>query len=125
MHEHEHHDHGHDHEPGCCGHESDDQGPIVPVGGIGGEHADTAAKSLANALRWSFGILTFAMIVVGVLWCFTGVKTINPGNEGIIKVFGAIEGTAMPGLAYTWPYPIGEIVVVQTMPRDQDRKSVV
>jgi modulator of FtsH protease HflK len=113
MEEHTHND------PGCCGdhghgHDKDkDDGPIIG-GPMSNAHSDTAAKSLADALRWSFAILTVIMILVVVGFLLTGVKRIQAQEVGVKKVFGRIVGTVDPGLAYTWPFPIGEIEKVST-----------
>lgn len=75
---------------------------------------DPAARSLADALRVSFRLLTIIMIFMVVAFVFTGVTRIKDNETGIIKVFGRIVGTADAGLAYNWPFPVGEIVVVAT-----------
>jgi regulator of protease activity HflC (stomatin/prohibitin superfamily) len=102
------HDHHHDH-----GHDDKDDGPIIG-GPMSNAHTDTAAKSLSDALRWSFAILTVIMILVVVGFMLTGVKRIQAQEVGVKKVFGRIVGTVEPGLAYTWPFPIGEIEKVST-----------
>ena len=106
------HDHDHDH-----GHE-DDGRPVVPLG-LSDEHADTAARSLSDALGWSFKLLSVIIALVLCGFLLTGVKVIKNNERGLIKVFGAIVGDeARPGLAITWPFPIGEIEVVSTKPND-------
>lgn len=121
MAEHNHHDHDHGH--GCCGHDhghhEHDDGLIVG-GGMSGAHADTAAKSLADALRWSFAILTGIMILVVIGFLLTGVKRIEAQEVGVMKVFGRIVDTVGPGLAYTWPFPVGEIEKVSTMQQSME-----
>jgi len=73
---------------------------------------DPAGQSLADALRVSFRLLTVIMVIVAILFFLTGVKSIDPQQVGIKKVFGRVVGTAGPGLAITWPFPIGEIEIV-------------
>ena len=74
---------------------------------------DPASRSLADALRVSFALLTFIMVVVALFYLGTGVATIEPHQAGIKKVFGKRVGpVAREGLAYTWPFPIGEIELV-------------
>jgi membrane protease subunit HflK len=75
---------------------------------------DPAGESLSNALRASFRLLTLIMIVVVVAFFLTGLRTIEPSQVGVIKVFGRIVGTSEPGLAITWPFPIGDIEIVST-----------
>lgn len=103
------HDHGHDHRH--------DDSPIVPVG-MSPEQADTASRSLSEALSWSFKLLTGLIILVLIGFLATGVKIIGTNKVGLVKVFGRIIDEAKPGLAITWPFPIGEIEVVSTKPND-------
>jgi len=79
----------------------------------GGE-TDQATRSLADALRVSFRLLTVIMIFVVVAFFLTGLKLIEPQEVGIKKVFGKVVGTSGQGLAYTWPFPIGQIELVNT-----------
>ncbi len=84
--------------------------PIAPA-------MDPAAKSLADALRVSFRLLAVIMIFVLAAFLLTGFKQIETQEVGIKKVFGRIVGTAEQGLAYTWPFPVGQIDVVRTSQR--------
>ena len=79
---------------------------------------DPAQKSLADALRVSFRILTVIMIFMVGVYLFTGVKFIEPQQVGILKIFGKEVGTAREGLTYTWPFPIGEIELVSTREKE-------
>jgi len=82
-----------------------------------GVEVDPAAKSLADALRVSFRLLTGIMILVVVAFLLTGLKSIEPQQIGVKKVFGKVVGAAEQGLAYTWPFPVGEIEIVTTRER--------
>jgi regulator of protease activity HflC (stomatin/prohibitin superfamily) len=88
-------------------HDNDDHGPTHDA-------ADPAGQSLADALRVSFRLLSVIMIVVLFFYLLTGVKTVSNSQVGIKKVFGKIVGLAQPGLAYTWPFPVGNIEIVDT-----------
>ncbi len=92
----------HHHHP----HYHDDDKPMAPV--------DPGGKSLADALRVSFRLLSVIMLVVLVFYMLTGVKSIQSSQVGVKKVFGKLVGVAQPGLAYTWPFPIGGIDVIST-----------
>lgn len=74
---------------------------------------DAASQSLADALRISFRLLTLLMIVVVILFLATGVKSIEPNQVGIVKIFGKQVSLARPGLTVNWPFPIGEIEIVE------------
>jgi membrane protease subunit HflK len=75
-------------------------------------------RSLADALRVSFRLLSAIMLVVLFFYALTGVKSIESSQVGVIKVFGRVVSVAQPGLAYTWPFPIGAIEIVST--REQE-----
>ena len=78
----------------------------------GGEHySDPASQSLANALKVSFRLLTLIMIGVVVAFLLTGIKTIESNQVGIKTRLGQVVGLAPQGLAYTWPYPVGDIEI--------------
>ena len=93
--------------------------PIFPAGSPASD--DPAARSLADALRLSFRLLTAIMIFVVLAFLLTGLKTIEPNEVGIVTVFGRVVRTAQPGLTYNWPFPIGEIEEVLT----SERKLIV
>lgn len=73
---------------------------------------DPAMRSLAESLRVSFGLLRILMVLFVILFLLTGVKTIKSNEVGIVKVFGQKVDVAGEGLVYNWPFPIGEIDVV-------------
>ncbi len=79
-----------------------------------GETMDLAGKSLADALRLSFRLLSFFMILVVALFLLTGMSQIQPNERGIRLLFGKIrgDGTARvldEGLAWSLPEPIGRV----------------
>ena len=78
---------------------------------------DAAMKSLADALRVSFKLLSFIMVLFVVLFLATGIESVETQEVGIVKVFGKVTGIAKPGLTYNWPFPIGEIELVKTQER--------
>ncbi|MCD4699826.1 MAG: hypothetical protein K8R91_04555 [Phycisphaerae bacterium] len=85
----------------------------------GGEMMDLAGKSLADALRLSFRLLSFFMIFVLVLFLLTGLSQIQPNERGIRLLFGKIrgDGTARvlgEGLAWSLPEPIGRVIKIPT-----------
>lgn len=91
----------HHHE--CCGGHHD-HNPNEPVA------TDPATQSLSDALRVSFKLLSIIMVGVLVAFLATGFETIEPQEQGIVKVFGQKVGVVTkPGLVYNWPFPVGEI----------------
>ena len=75
---------------------------------------DPAMESLSEALRLSFKLLSFIMVLFVVLFLLTGITSIEAQEKGIKKVFGRVTGVVDSGFTYNWPFPIGEIEKVNT-----------
>lgn len=73
------------------------------------DHMDPAQQQLANALRASFRLLSFIMIIVVILFLLTGLASIDTSQVGVVTRFGKILGIAEEGLTYAWPFPVGRI----------------
>ena len=78
---------------------------------------DPANQSLAEALRISYTLLQFSILVLAVVFLFSGFQTVAENSTGVRTLFGAIEGDGddaqlSPGLQPFWPYPVGEIITV-------------
>ena len=58
--------------------------------------------------RSALSTLTLAVLAVAAIgWLATGVYSVSPGEEAIIRVFGKASSTTGPGLHWNWPAPIG------------------
>jgi regulator of protease activity HflC (stomatin/prohibitin superfamily) len=81
---------------------------------------DPAQQSLNQALRLSFGLLKILMVVLFVLFLTSGFRTIQEGNRGLRLRFGAIQDAEAvgSGAVWTYPQPIGELVIVPATPQD-------
>ena len=93
--EHDHHDHAH--EPHVAAPE------------------DAGSQALAEALRSSFAIVKFVMVVLVVIFFGSGFFQVGPQEKAIILRFGKPVGEGSqallgPGLHWSWPYPIDEVV---------------
>jgi regulator of protease activity HflC (stomatin/prohibitin superfamily) len=73
------------------------------------EQMDPAQQQLARALRSSFRLLSFLMIVVLILFAVSEVTSIGPNQVGIVYRFGRMEDVVEEGLAYAWPFMIGKV----------------
>lgn len=74
---------------------------------------DAANQSLADALKITYVFLQFGMVVLVVLFFFSGVQRINEGERGIKVFLGKpTETNIEPGAHFTAPYPIGEMIRV-------------
>jgi membrane protease subunit HflK len=78
---------------------------------------DPAQRSLSQALRLSFRVLSVLMVFVLGVFLATGFEEVPSGHVGLVKVFGKIVDTAEPGIAFTWPFPIGEVETIYVEPR--------
>ena len=99
-HEHNHSAHAHDH-----GHHE----PMTPD--------DAGSQALAEALRSSFAIVKFVMVALVVVFLASGVFQVGPQEKAVILRFGRTVGTGQqallgPGLHWSFPYPIDEVVKI-------------
>ena len=79
------------------------------------EPLDAAGKSLANALRSSFGVLKGIMAVLCVLYLTSNVRSLDTHEEALILRLGDLRRVVdKPGLVWAFPYPIDEIVPLPT-----------
>ncbi len=97
------HEHDHDHHPHRTLNVAD-----VPF--------DAANQSLSDALRASFRVLKAIMIVLVVLFLFSGLKCIQSHEKAVVLRFGKLltgEGAVRePGLSVAFPFPIDETLRV-------------
>lgn len=76
---------------------------------------DPAHQSLSDAIRITFRILQLAMIVLAVLFAFSGFQSVREGERGIRLLFGKVRAASLdPGFRFSFPYPVGELVRVNT-----------
>lgn len=76
---------------------------------------DPAQQSLAEALRITFRLLQFVMVLLVVLFLGSGFQTVGESERGVKLVFGrVVQDDVPPGVTWNWPFPIGELVKVPT-----------
>lgn len=61
---------------------------------------DPAQESLVSALRSSFNVLRVVMIVLVVLYLFSGIVRVEPGEQGLIVRFGTLRVNDDPESPY-------------------------
>lgn len=124
------HDHSHSHGPGDHGHS---HGPHdhAHSHGPGEEHDHSAApeptpeapmedastQALSDALKSSFVVVRVVLVGLIVLFFASGIFTVGPQEIAIKLLFGAPTGVGeaallKPGLHWSFPYPINEIVKI-------------
>jgi modulator of FtsH protease HflK len=84
--------------------------PVTPL--------DAGSRALEEALSSSFAIVRFVMVILVIVFIFSGVKTVGPQQKAVILRFGKPLGAGPeqllgPGLHWAFPYPIDEVVPLQ------------
>ena len=91
-----------------------------PGGGNGGfrrgptpPDIDEVIKKIQNTINRFFGsgkggtkTLLFGLIILVVIWAFSGLYRVLPDEQGVVLRFGKFVNTTQPGLNYHFPYPI-------------------
>jgi membrane protease subunit HflK len=121
------HDRQHEHDPGHDQGEHETKDVLGHVhfefrddpAALAGEQADPARRSLSDALRVSFRLLSVMMVLVIVGLLLTGMRQIHAGQRGIRLTFGAVNGEGDDrvlgeGFRWSWPEPIGRVVILPT-----------
>lgn len=82
------------------------------------EAMDPANQSLTDALRLSYRILRFVMVVLLALFLVSGFETVTESQTGVRLLFGKMQvnemGDAALGTGLRWsiaPYPAGEFII--------------
>lgn len=76
---------------------------------------EAANRSLADALRITYRLIQLVMIALVVLFLFSGFQQVNQSESGIRVEFGRVKADNLePGFQFSLPYPLGEIIKVET-----------
>ncbi len=80
---------------------------------------DTASESLTRALRLCFMILTVVIFLLIGAFFARGVFSVEPGEKALVLRFGAADVARVldEGVHYHFPYPIDEVVFINTQIR--------
>jgi len=116
---HSHHDHGHAHDHGHS-HAHDDLFAHPELGGHGAggdEKFDAASRSLSDALRVTFRILKFVMVVLVLAFLFGRWVEVKEGEVAVLLRFGAVQGepgkdVLEPGWHFALPDGIDRVIKV-------------
>jgi modulator of FtsH protease HflK len=114
------HEHSHDrsHEHHAAGAAGDDLMREQMIG----EELDPASRSLADALRASFRVLSVIMVALVAAYLFSGIFRVGPDEAAVVLRFGKLVGARQaqrgevlkPGAHFSWPAPVDEVVRVST-----------
>lgn len=76
---------------------------------------DPANQSLAEALGLVSKVLNVAMLAVAAVFVLSGLNSIRENEVGIRLLFGKVTGDRLPpGFQFSYPYPLGEMIKVDT-----------
>jgi regulator of protease activity HflC (stomatin/prohibitin superfamily) len=92
---------------------------------LGDQDFDAANKSLASALRISFVALQLVMVVLIGVYIFSGWRNVPEQDRGLRLLFGGIQDQQAleAGGYFTWPYPIGQFILVPKSVQTVDIKD--
>lgn len=108
------HAHSHSHGPGDEPHHHDAGAPEpTPESPM----EDSNTQALSDALKSSFVVVRVVMAGLIILFFASGIFTVGPQEVAIKLLFGARTGTGadallQPGLHWSFPYPVNEIVKI-------------
>jgi len=90
---------------------------------------DAGSQALAEALRSSFAIIKFVMLVLVAVFLASGFFTVGPQQQAIILRFGrpvaqGQQALLGPGLHWSFPYPVDEPVIVSISGLQEVESSV-
>jgi regulator of protease activity HflC (stomatin/prohibitin superfamily) len=80
-----------------------------------GPQLDPANQSLADALNLVFRALQIAMLFLFGYFALSGFQSIKENEKGVRLVFGKrVASDLPPGFQFSYPYPLGELLRVDT-----------
>lgn len=79
-------------------------------GGKGGGSNDGSPRGPAPAMMGG-GIAIGAGIVIAI-WLASGFYVVEQGSKGVELTLGKYSGTSEAGLKWRWPYPVGDVRVI-------------
>lgn len=96
------------------------QQPTPPV-----QEIDPAQQSLTDSLRFSFTALKVLIVVLIILYFFSGMFIVRENEVAIVSTLGRITGstasekvlTSRPTPYFVWPSPISQVYRVSTKPQ--------
>ncbi len=76
---------------------------------------DAANKSLAEALRITYALILGVMIVMVIIFAFSGFQFVDESERGIkVRLGRIVNSDLQPGFQLSLPYPLGEILKIPT-----------
>lgn len=76
---------------------------------------DPANQSLADALRLVYRGVQAGMVMLLLFFAFSGFQQVREGQSGVRLLFGRVVADDLrPGPQFSFPYPFGELITVNT-----------
>jgi len=96
--------------------------PVEEVAGADGPAADPAQRALAEALRLCFAALRLLMVVLLVIYCFSGLFSVGSNEVALRLRCGGYVGrpgerVLERGTYLAAPFPIEQVITVDTRPQ--------
>jgi membrane protease subunit HflK len=77
------------------------------------EAMDPANQSLADAMRLTYRVLQFIIIILIALFLISGITRVGDGDIGVATTWGRITDSSLdPGVHIAWPQPVGRFIVL-------------
>lgn len=131
KHDHHGHDHDHDHGPAPGDIKLPQPSPTSPAPAPLPERAqeDAGSAALSEALRSSFAIVKVLMVLLVIAFFASGIFTVGSQQKAVILRFGKPVGTGPdqllgPGLHWSFPSPIDEVVKISIGELHEVRSNV-
>ena len=73
------------------------------------------SKAVYAGLESGMKLFRWLVLLLVILFWFSGITSVKPGNVGMLMRFGKLQGEGdarimKPGLALALPYPIDEVI---------------
>ena len=80
-----------------------------------GPNIDEFLALLQNKFRkgMNFSFAWLILAAVFVAWAASGIYTVEPDEQGVVRRFGKMYATSVPGINYRIPWPVDQVDVVK------------
>jgi len=75
---------------------------------------DPHAPPIVQAFDTAFRYLRWLAVLMALLYLFSGITSVQPGEKAIVLTFGRVSRVKTSGLLLAWPFPIDEVERVAT-----------
>jgi membrane protease subunit HflK len=76
------------------------------------EELRLAREATRRVLRRAGKFVPFVFLLAALAWLASGIYIVNPGEQGVVRLFGREVGKTASGLHYRFPWPIQQVDIV-------------